>query len=99
MRIPVRMLAALLVGATLLATGPYPASAQTPRAETAATESRSLLRALEDAFVAVADRVTPAVVNVSVKARRTPSAPAASRPSRSVDFASSSARSSRSTWC
>jgi Do/DeqQ family serine protease len=32
--------------------------------------SLSVLRALEDAFVSVADRVTPAVVNVSVKPKR-----------------------------
>jgi Do/DeqQ family serine protease len=75
MRIPARVPAALLVGAALLATGPYPAPAQMPRAETAATDSRSLLRALEDAFAAVADRVTPAVVNVGVKPRRTSSSP------------------------
>jgi serine protease Do len=42
---------------------PAPADAQTPRA-------LEVLQSLEDAFVAVADRVTPAVVNVSVKARR-----------------------------
>jgi len=36
-----------------------------------AIDSQTVLRALEDAFVSVADRVTPAVVNVSVKAKRT----------------------------
>src|SRR5262249_11999032 len=44
-----------------------------PVVSTAADErvdSHSVLRALEDAFVSVADRVTPAVVNVSVKAKR-----------------------------
>src|SRR5215471_11043480 len=33
-------------------------------------DSQTVLRSLEDAFVAVADRVTPAVVNVSVKGKR-----------------------------
>ena len=33
-------------------------------------DSQSILRALEEAFVSVADHVTPAVVNVSVKAKR-----------------------------
>ncbi len=36
------------------------------------TDSHRLLQALEDAFVAVADRATPSVVNVSVKAKREP---------------------------
>jgi len=35
-------------------------------------DSKALLQALEDAFVSVADRVTPAVVNVSTKAKRAP---------------------------
>jgi Do/DeqQ family serine protease len=34
-------------------------------------DSQTVLRALEDAFVSVADRVTPSVVNVSVKPKRT----------------------------
>src|SRR5262245_1725038 len=33
-------------------------------------DSQAVLRSLEDAFVSVADRVTPAVVNVSVKGKR-----------------------------
>ena len=33
-------------------------------------DARALLRALEDAFTAVADRVTPAVVNVSTVPKR-----------------------------
>ena len=36
----------------------------------AAPDSQRLLRALEDAFVSVADRATPSVVNVSVKVKR-----------------------------
>jgi serine protease Do/serine protease DegQ len=39
--------------------------AETPRAEAPKVDPRAVLRALEDAFTAVADRVTPAVVNVS----------------------------------
>src|SRR5262245_57948015 len=35
-------------------------------------DAKAILEALEDAFVSVADRVTPAVVNVSVKPKRTP---------------------------
>jgi Do/DeqQ family serine protease len=44
-----------------------------PRAMAANPEpvdSQTVLRSLEDAFVSVADRVTPAVVNVSVKSKR-----------------------------
>ena len=40
-------------------------------------DARGLLRALEDAFTAVADRVTPAVVNVSTVPRRAGGAPGA----------------------
>src|SRR4029450_1443221 len=35
-----------------------------------APDSQRLLRALEDAFVSVADRATPSVVNVSLKVKR-----------------------------
>src|ERR1700740_336572 len=38
-------------------------------------DSKAILEALENAFVGVADRVTPAVVNVSMKARRPEGAP------------------------
>jgi serine protease Do len=75
MTMPARTLTALLLGAVLLSSSPAPAQAQAPRPEAAAPGSTSLLRALEEAFVTVADRVTPAVVNVSVKPRRTPPAP------------------------
>ena len=47
-------------------------------------DSQSVLRALEDAFVSVADRVTPAVVNVSVKAKRI--APEGESPERQERF-------------
>src|SRR5262245_49547295 len=46
------------------------AAAQTRPAPT--PDSKAILQALEDAFVSVADRVTPAVVNVSTKAKRAP---------------------------
>jgi serine protease Do len=47
-------------------------------------DSESVLRALEDAFVSVADRVTPAVVNVSVKPKRV--APEAESPEQHEQF-------------
>ncbi len=63
----------LLVAAVLCALAPaalaQPRSPQRPPAAPA-PESQRLLRALEDAFVSVADRATPAVVNVSVKVKR-----------------------------
>ena len=63
----------LLVAAALYALAPaaiaQPRSPQRPPAAPAA-ESQRLLRALEDAFVSVADRATPAVVNVSVRLKR-----------------------------
>ncbi len=59
-----RTLAAVLL--ILLLSVPAPAQ---PRAESK-LDPRAVLRALEDAFTAVADRVTPAVVNVSVVPKR-----------------------------
>jgi Do/DeqQ family serine protease len=61
----------LLLAAALLPAAPI-ATAQTrpaerPAAPAPAPDSKALLRALEDAFVSVADRATPSVVNVSVK--------------------------------
>jgi Do/DeqQ family serine protease len=47
-------------------------------------DSLTVLRALEDAFVSVADRVTPAVVNVSVKPKRV--APEGESPEREERF-------------
>ena len=58
-----------LVGLLLLMT-PGPARAQ--RAAPVAPESARILEALETAFVSVADRAMPAVVNVTVKAKRSP---------------------------
>ena len=66
----------VLVAATSLLTPAAPAQPRTspsrPSVPAAppATESQRLLRALEDAFVSVADRATPSVVNVSVKVKR-----------------------------
>jgi len=61
----------LLLASALLPAAPV-ATAQTrpaepPAAAAPAPDSKALLRALEDAFVSVADRATPSVVNVSVK--------------------------------
>jgi serine protease Do len=47
-------------------------------------DSQTVLRALEDAFVSVADRVTPSVVNISVKPKRT--APEGESPEREERF-------------
>ena len=65
-----RRAALLLFPAVLTALGLSlsPTAARAANPET--VDSQSVLRALEDAFVSVADRVTPAVVNVSVKAKR-----------------------------
>ncbi len=51
-----------------------PAWAQAQTAPAPAVDAKSVLRALEDAFSAVADRVTPAVVNVSTVPKKTPAA-------------------------
>src|SRR5207247_10030638 len=58
----------LLTGALLWA--PAPALAQ----PTPALDPRAILQILEDAFVSVADRATPSVVNISVKARKSTAA-------------------------
>jgi serine protease Do len=60
----------LTVGAIVVALwfGPPPAQAQS--GAPAAPDSKALLHALEDAFASVADRVTPSVVNVSVKSKK-----------------------------
>jgi tRNA(Ile)-lysidine synthetase-like protein len=49
-----------------------PASAPAQRPAPATPEPGRILEALETAFVSVADRVMPAVVNVNVKSKRTP---------------------------
>jgi Do/DeqQ family serine protease len=60
----------LLVAALWLL--PQPVVAQSGSAAGKGPDSKALLRALEDAFAAVADRVTPSVVNVSVKPKKAP---------------------------
>jgi Do/DeqQ family serine protease len=56
----------------------------TPAANPEPIDSHAILQALEDAFVSVADRVTPAVVNVSVKSKRV--APEGESPEREERF-------------
>ena len=78
---------------------PTPRARRRPAPAPAAGVEARILQALEDAFVAVADRVTPAVVNVSMKAKRVRRASRpgpASRPRPSSASASSSAPSSSS---
>ena len=58
----------------------------TRAADSPPVDSQSVLRALEDAFVSVADRVTPAVVNVSVKSKRGPEGEAPERQERFREF-------------
>ena len=67
-----RSLAVAALVALSLALTPLPARAQSVSPVPA--EPLRVLQALEEAFAAVADRVTPSVVNVSVKPRRGPSA-------------------------
>jgi serine protease Do len=62
-----RAVAVLSVAAALVAGTPVAARAQTAAA---APEGPRVLEALESAFVSVADRVMPAVVNVNVKAKK-----------------------------
>jgi Do/DeqQ family serine protease len=75
MTIPCRAVAVPLLLVLLGVLAP-PAPAQQPRAPlpprpaAPTPDSQRLLRALEDAFVSVADRATPSVVNVSVKVKR-----------------------------
>jgi serine protease Do len=64
-----RLCSALALAAALLVT-PLPALAQSGRAPAAAPDSKAILQAFEDAFVSVADRVTPSVVNVSAKSKK-----------------------------
>src|SRR6186997_3138878 len=74
-------LAFVIVAALVLADA---AGAQTRPAPS--LDSKAILQALEDAFVNVADRVTPAVVNVSTKAKRMPeSAPPGPGPGESPE--------------
>jgi Do/DeqQ family serine protease len=71
-----RVVAALLLGLAVSpawAQAPRPKpKADPPKSEALKADPRSVLRAMEEAFTAVADRVTPAVVNVSAVPERTP---------------------------
>src|SRR5713101_5675404 len=66
--------------ATALAWAPAPAHAQAAQAPAAAPDPKAILQILENAFVSVADRATPSVVNVSVKAKKSASAEGAPSP-------------------
>ncbi len=80
MRVSMKVMAALVVGLALLPSLPAQAQAPSPPRPSRPApakpdapapvkpDARAVLRALEDAFSAVADRVTPAVVNVSTVA-------------------------------
>jgi Do/DeqQ family serine protease len=68
------MTTAAALGLLLLVAVPAWAQSDTAAAPVA---PRAILRALEEAFAAVVDRVTPAVVNVSTTPRRAASAPPA----------------------
>src|SRR5207249_257218 len=77
MRVSMKVMAALVVGLALVPSLPAQAQAPSPPRPSRPApakpdapapvkpDARAVLRALEDAFSAVADRVTPAVVNVS----------------------------------
>ena len=62
-----------------------PAPAEQQRAAPKA-DARSMLRALEDAFAAVADRVTPAVVHVSTVPKKTAAGAPEEAPERFKEF-------------
>ena len=64
----------------------FPSPPSTPAATPEPMDSQSVLRGLEDAFVSVADHVTPAVVNVSVKAKRAPEGDPSERQERFREF-------------
>jgi Do/DeqQ family serine protease len=63
---------------------PLSAAAQAPRAQPT-IDPHAVLRAMEDAFSGVADRVTPSVVNVSTVAKRT-TAPGVEDPDKFKEF-------------
>ena len=75
-----RSAAILLVAFTVIGASPAIARAQTAPAPGPSAESQRVLQSLEDAFAAVADRVMPSVVNVSVKAPKGGAAEAPSDP-------------------
>src|SRR5262249_21510529 len=75
---------ALLVAAPAWAQQRPPAAE--PRPAPAKTDPRSVLRAMEDAFSAVADRVTPAVVHVSTTPKKGPGGAPEDNPERFRGF-------------
>src|SRR5262245_61607555 len=79
----IALLFTLLLAAPVLAQ-PRPAPAE-PRGAPK-TDPRATLRALEDAFAAVADRVTPAVVHVSTVPKRGPAGTSDEPPERFKEF-------------
>jgi serine protease Do len=64
---------------------PRPAPKSDPQA-TPKADPRAVLRSLEDAFTAVADRVTPAVVHVSTVPKKTPAGAPEGAPERFKEF-------------
>jgi len=77
-----------LIFAVLFAT-PVWAQQRPPAAETRPgpkTDPRGVLRAMEDAFSAVADRVTPAVVHVSTVQKKSAGGPGEEAPERFREF-------------
>jgi Do/DeqQ family serine protease len=63
-------------GAQSAAAGPPAAARPSPKPSASTIDARAVLQAMEAAFSTVADRVTPAVVNVSTVSRRpTPGSP------------------------
>jgi serine protease Do len=68
----------MLLAALLIV--PQPVVAQSGAAVGKGPDSKAMLHALEDAFAAVADRVTPSVVNVSVKPKKAAAGEVGQRP-------------------
>ena len=79
----VALMLALLTAAPAWAQ-PRPPAAETRQAPR--TDPKAVLRAMEDAFSAVADRVTPAVVHVSTVQKRSPGGPEGESPERFREF-------------
>jgi len=74
---------ALALALALVASGPLGADVASAQSSSPGPESQRVLQALEDAFVSVADRVTPSVVNVSAKPKK--SAPGESSEAPEID--------------
>src|SRR3989449_1671017 len=83
------MNALVVLALTLLAAGPAWAQQRPAPAETRPApkvDPRGILRAMEEAFSAVADRVTPAVVHVSTVPKKAPPGSAEESPERFREF-------------